>query len=303
MQNHENIKGVNNLDDEIDIQNLLKIIRTGWKTILTITIIFSLVAVSISLYLPNIYQSKALLTPSGQQSSGIDSMSGIGGLANLAGISLSSQPSDNSTKALKKLKTLSFYENNILPNIFLPDLVAVDSWDSANNVVLHNNNYDLKSKTLIDTPSIQKSYKTFMKKVDIDTDSSGFITISVKHHSPFVAKAWTELIVDQLNQSFRTQDKKEAQASIDFLNAQIAQTSYTEIKEVIAQLLQQNIQQLTLIEANDFYVFSYLDFPIAEEEKVEPARRSIAILGAVLGLMLGILIVLIPNFAGTKKHL
>ena len=108
MQNYENIKGVNNLDDEIDIQNLLKIIWAGWKKILTIIIIFSIVAVSISLYLPNIYQSKALLTPSGQQSSSMDSMSGIGGLANLAGISLSSQPSDNSTKALKSLKPSAF---------------------------------------------------------------------------------------------------------------------------------------------------------------------------------------------------
>ena len=87
---------------------------------------------------------------------------------------------------------------------------------------------------------------------------------------------------------------------MDFLNIQIAQTSYTEIKEIIAQLLQQNIQQLTLIEASDFYVFSYLDPPIVEEDKVEPKRASISILGAVLGFMLGLLIVLTPNFFRTK---
>lgn len=297
----QNDKNLNNLEDEVQIQKLLQNIWKGKKVLITLTIVFSIISVSYSLYLPNIYQSKALLNPVGDNASSQDS-SGIGGLANLAGISISSQSVGNSTKALKKLKTLSFFENNILPNIFLPDLVAANSWDSENNIVLYNDKYNLESKTLLDIPSTQKSYKIFMKKLDVDKDSQGFITISVKHHSPYVAKEWTELIVNQLNQFFRTQDKQEAQASMDFLNVQIAQTSYTEIKEIIAQLLKQNIQKLTLIEANNFYVFSYLDPPIVEEEKLEPNRKSISILGAVFGFMLGLLIILFPNFFREKNN-
>ena len=297
----QNDKNLNNLEDEVQIQQLLQNIWKGKIVLITLTIVFSIISVSYSLSLPNIYQSKALLSPVGGNASSNDSMSGIGGLANLAGISLSSQSSGNEIKALTKLKTLSFFENNILPNIFLPDLVAANSWDSENNIVLYNNKYDLESKTLLYTPSTQKSYKIFMEKIDVNKDSKGFITISVKHHSPYVAKEWTELIVNQLNQFFRTQDKQEAQASMDFLNIQIAQTSYTEIKEMIAQLLKQNIQKLTLIEANDFYVFSYLDPPIVKEERFEPNRKSISILGAVFGFMLGLLIVLIPNFFRTKN--
>lgn len=87
---------------------------------------------------------------------------------------------------------------------------------------------------------------------------------------------------------------------MDFLNTQMAQTSYTEIKQVIAQLLQNKMQQLTLIEANDFYVFSYLDPPKVMEEKIEPNRKSISILGAVLGGLLGILIVIIREFLSKK---
>lgn len=298
----QNDKNLNNLEDEVQIQQLLQNIWKGKIVLIVLTIVFSIISVSYSLSLPNIYQSKALLSPVGDNASSNDSMSGIGGLANLAGISLSSQSSGNVIKALTKLETLSFFENNILPNIFLPDLVAANSWDSENNIVLYDNNYDLESKTLLDIPSTQKSYKIFMQKIDVNKDSQGFITISVEHYSPYIAKEWTELIVNQLNQFFRTQDKQEAQASMDFLNVQIAQTSYTEIKEMIAQLLKQNIQKLTLIEANDFYVFSYLDPPIVEEEKFEPNRKSISILGAVFGFMLGLLIVLIPNFFRTKNN-
>ena len=41
----------------------------------------------------------------------------------------------------------------------------------------------------------------------------------------------------------------------------MSQTSFAQIRQVIAQLLQQKIQQLTLIEVRDFYVFDYIDPP------------------------------------------
>ena len=70
---------------------------------------------------------------------------------------------------------------------------------------------------------------------------------------------------------------------------------------VIAQLLKNRMQQLTLIEANDFYIFSYLDPPMAMEEKVEPNRASISILGAIFGGLLGIIFVILREFLAQKK--
>jgi LPS O-antigen subunit length determinant protein (WzzB/FepE family) len=89
---------------------------------------------------------------------------------------------------------------------------------------------------------------------------------------------------------------------MDFLNAQIAKTSYTEINQVIAQLLQNKIQQLTLIEANESYVFFYLDPPMVMEEKTGPDRSSMMILGFILGGMFGIFIVLIREFYSVNKN-
>ena len=107
----------------------------------------------------------------------------------------------------------------------------------------------------------QTEYKQKYKV--IEDEASGFVTIKVKHQSPIIANAWTELIVDQINDFFRAKDKLEAQAAMDYLNIQMAQTSFAEIKLVIAQLLQQKMQQLALIETNEFYVFSYLSTTVA----------------------------------------
>lgn len=290
------------LNDEIDIKRLFKIIIDGKKFIITLTAIFSIIAVIYSLSLSNIYQSTALLSPVGDKNSS-QGVGNISGLANLAGLSISSQSGSNSTKAVTKMETLSFFEESILPNIFLPDLMAVNSWDAKSNTVSHKEGvFNSTNQKWSETPSPQKSYKAFMQKMEVvQSQKTGFVTISFKHQSPYIAKEWTELVVNEINNSFRTNDKLEAEASMNYLNTQMAQTSYTEIKQVVAQLLKQKMQQLALIEANEFYVFSYLDSPAVAEEKIEPSRSSISILGAVFGALLGILIVIIRNYFFEKK--
>lgn len=285
-------------DDEIDLRQLLKVVWDGKIIIIAITSFFSIAAVIYSLSLPNIYQSKALLSPVGEQVSSNQSMNNLGGLASLAGIDISNQGGGNSVNAIEKLRTLSFYKDNILPNIFLPDLMAIKSWDADNNIINYNESlFNTEQQTWAEIPSPQESYKVFMSVLEFSKDfETGFVSISIKHQSPYIAKEWTELIVNQLNDFFRAKDKREAQVAMDFLNLQIAQTSFTEIKQVIAQLLQQKMQTLTLIEANKLYVFSYLDPPVVMEEKSEPSRSSISILGAILGGMLGILFVIIRHY-------
>ena len=288
-------------EDEIDIRKLLQILWDGKMFIAALTSVFSITAVIFSLSLPNVYQSNGLLSPVDESSSS-QAFGNVGGLASLAGIDITSGSGGNVAKALKKARTFSFFKENILPNIFLPDLVAMNSWDEENNTIIYNEKiFNQKTQTWSSLPSDQKSHRWFLNIINLKEDNNGFVTVSVKHRSPYVARAWTELIVDQLNDFYRTKDKTEAQLAIDYLNTQMLQTRHTEIKQVIAQLIQQRMQQLTLIEANKFYVFSYLDPPLVEEQKIEPNRKSISILGAVLGVLLGIFIVLIKHYLGYRK--
>ena len=224
-------------------------------------------------------------------------MSTIGGLASLAGINISSTSGGNSTKAITKITTLSFFKENILPNIFLPDLMAVRTWDEENNSVIYDSSYNVQTGKWNEIPHPQKSFKAFKDRLQVSQDyDTKFLTISFKHESPHIAKEWTELVVNQINDSFRARDKLEAETAMNFLYAQMALTSYTEIKQVVAEILKQKMQQLALIEANEFYVFSYLDQPAVAKEKIEPSRSSISILGALFGFMLGVLIVLVRSY-------
>ena len=307
-------KPLNFEDDQIDFRELFKVLWEGKWLLITITSLFALGSITYSLYLPNIYQSSALLSPVVNENSMNQSMKNAGGLASLAGINIQSQSgSSNTIKAIQKLRTLSFFEKNILPNIFLPNLLAVESWNSSTNNISYNNNlYNETSKTWTrevqypktQTPSAQEAFAVFMNEhLSLSTDpETGFVTISIKHKSSFVAKAWAELVVKEINSFFRIKDEAEARAALNFLNAQISQTTFTEIKQVIAQLLQQKTQQLTLIEVSDFYVFEYIDPPAVMERKSEPKRSLICILGTFLGGIIAVLLVLIRYYVLKKEY-
>ena len=297
-----------NHEDEIDLWELFHILFQGKWIIVSVTTFVSIIGIVYSLYLPNIYQSEALLVPVDSSKSMSGALGGYAGLAGLAGISLSSAGGDgNTSKAVEKLNSLSFFENNILPYIFLPDLMALESWDPQTNTLVYDENiYKKDTNTWVrdysypkkQIPTAQESFKEFKAEhLDVNLDQkSGFLNLKIKHQSPYIAKEWTELLINQVNIFYRQKDKSESKKAVSYLNQQITSTSLSEVKEAIAQLLQNETKKLTLIEANQSYVFEYIDPPAVMEKKLEPSRSIIAIISALLGGVLSVLLVFIRHY-------
>ena len=313
MQEEHKNNHPNHFDDGIELRELLNVLLEEKRIIVFLTIFVSIVGVIYSLYLPNIYESKATLAP-------VDSSRGMSGaigsyssLASFAGISLPSGGDEgNAKKAIQKISSLSFFENSMLPNIHLPDLMAVKSWNSKiNKLTFDDSIYDTSSNTWIrdfsypqqQIPSAQESFEVFITNhLSLSEDKkSGFIILSIKHQSPFIAKQWAELVINEINAFYRQKDKSESEKAVNYLNQQISITALSEIKQALAQLLQEETKKLTLIEANQYYVFDYIDPPAVMEKKSEPKRAVICILSALLGGMLSVLLVLTRHYAIKQK--
>jgi len=314
MQETYNNKNSKNFDDEIDLRELFSVLFQRKWIIISLTAILSIIGVIYSLQLPNVYKSEALLVPVNTSSGISGALGSYSGLAGLAGISLpSAGDNGNSQKAIQKLSSLSFFEHNILPNIFLPDLMAVKSWDYQSNKLTYDENiYDKSSSSWVKIysdpmkkiPSAQEAFRVFTNAhLSVNEDkSSGFLTLSIKHQSPYIAKKWAELLINQVNNFYRQKDKSESEKAVSYLNKQISMTSLAEIKQVIAELLQEETQKLTLIEANQFYVFEYVDPPAVMEIKSEPKRALICILFALAGGILSIIMVLFKHYGLRNKN-
>lgn len=309
MQETYNNKYDKNLDNEISLLEFFQLLlQEKWK-IISLTAFVTICGIIYSLLLPNIYESKALLVHANSSSGISGALGSYSGLAGLAGINLSSGGDNNtSIQAMEKINSLSFFENIILTNIFLPDLMAVKSWDFETNTItydesIYDKNTDIwvreYSYPMKKIPSAQESFKKF--KDDHmslnESKDTGYITLSIKHQSPFVAKEWTELIVDEVNNFYRQKDKLESQKAVNYLNQQISMTNLSETKQAIAKLIQEEIQKLTLIEANQAYVFDYIDPPAVMEQKSKPNRTLICILFALFGGILSIVLVLFKLYS------
>jgi capsular polysaccharide biosynthesis protein len=299
-------KNSDSFDDFIDLQEFFHALIQGKWLICAITSLVTIAGVIYSLYLPNVYESKALLVP-------VNSSNSISG--GLAGIDVpSARTDDNSAMAIRKISSLSFFKKNLLVNMYLPNLMAFSSWDHKTNTLYYDESvYNIDTDTWIrdysypkqQIPSAQESFEVFISEhLSLSEDKkSGFITMSIKHQSPFIAKQWAELIVNEVNNFYRQKDKKESEKASNYLNNQISLTSFSEIKQVLAQLLQEETKKLTLIEANTFYVFDYVDPPAVMEKRFKPKRFLIAILSFLVGLFVGTLLVLTRYYVYTQKSL
>tara|TARA_X000000368_G_C23050326_1_gene721079 strand:- start:2437 stop:3378 length:942 start_codon:yes stop_codon:yes gene_type:complete len=309
MNNLPNDQLNNIYDDEIDLSELFHVLWDKIFYIGAITSIFSLISIIYALMLPNIYQSKATLMAV-EQSSGMSGMVGrYSGMASLAGISLDSKSGSKDQEAIARIKSFEFFSNNFLPNMKLENLMAVKKWNQASNTLTYYaGDFNSESRQWLrkakpprsNIPTAQEAYEEFVEIMSVNKDKkTNLVTLMVEHKSPFIAQQWVEIMINQIDQVMRDQDRQTATKSIEYLNTLAPTVINEDIKKALSALQQEQMKRLMMVEANDNYVFKVLDSPIAAELKSKPRRSLIVIWGTILGMVLSALGVLVFNY--TRK--
>ena len=306
MNNMEQHQHNNINSDELDVINILRIIWSNKFYIAALTSLFALISILYVLSLPNVYKSHAVLLPSKKDSS-IDTMlNQYSGLAGIAGISLPSDSSSRSQEAVARIQSFNFFSNYFLKDIAIEDLVATNGWNSENNRLIYNKKIFIPetaqwikgtrfSKSGI--PSKQEAYKIYLDIINItENKKSSLVTLSVKHHSPFIAKQWTEIIIDKINKIMRSIDSKEVVESMNFLNKKYTESKNENIKKSFSALHEEQLKRMMIIDSNEDYIFEILDPPIVPEFKSEPKRSLMVLLLTSLGFILSTFFSLVLNY-------
>jgi len=309
MNNLPNDQLNNNDDDELDLFELSYVLWGKRFFIGATTSIFLLISIIYALMLPNIYQSQAMMLPM-EANQGMSSMLGqYSGMASLAGISLPSESATKAQEAVARIESFEFFSNNFLPHIKLENLMAVKRWNQASDTLTYDaSDFNSESRQWVKKvrpsksiiPSSQEAYKEYKKIMRISEDKkTTFVTLSVEHESPVIAQQWVEIIMEQIDQVMRDQDRQAALQSVAYLNSLAPTVNYEEIKQALSSLQQEQMKRLMMVEANENYIFKVLESSIVPEEKFKPQRSFIVILGSVLGMMLSVMGVLVLHY--TRK--
>jgi len=264
-------------EPEVDLKEVVLILWSRKILIIAITTLSIIISLLYALSLPNIYTSKSLLTSVAIDSSLNSKASDYSALASFAGININPGNASKSDEAIERIKSFDFFSNHFLNQIKLENLMAAKDWDHVSNKIIYDQKlFDESNSKWVrkvsypfqPRPTYQEAFIEYMKILTINKDKkSSFVSIEIKHVSPHIAKKWSYIIINSINNLMREIDKSEAKNSIDFLNNTAQATQLSGLTDVISKLLEDQIRTLVLAESSSDYVFKIISSPIAPEHK------------------------------------
>lgn len=303
----QNEKYMNEYDDEIDLRELFSILGRAKKIIVKITAIFAVVSVIYALIVPNQYKASTVLAPAQQETGGIAGALGqLGGLASLAGVNIGDAEGNEGQMALEIMRSRSFVEAFVKNNGIEVEVFAADGWDSGSNQLsIDDDLYDIDTQTWVRNPPSGKPveptgwelYEEFLDLYSISQDNkTGMITVTVEYYSPSIAKEWSEKLVIAINSHMQSRKLQQVDRNIQYLEAQIEKTAIADMRGVFYTIIEEQIKSKMLAEASPEYVFETVSPAMLPEEKSQPKRALICILGTLLGAMFSVIWVLIRHY-------
>jgi tyrosine-protein kinase Etk/Wzc len=273
-------------DDEINLLDLLIVFAKHKKMIFGVTFVAALLAVGISLLLPNIYTGTAkILLPQQNQSSASALLGQLGGLAGLAGGAMGIKNPADMYIAMFKSRTL----NEKIVKSF--DLQQV-----------------YEAKTLTDTLKGLEGNSTFTAGKD------GVIAVEISDRDPKRAADMANAFIEELaklmqnfaitdasqQRVFFEQQMKQAKDKLTDAEIHLDKTPNTSLQyldavrnlkyqEAIWEILAKQFEVAKLDEAKDFLLIQVLDKAIPPEKKSKPKRSLIVILGTLVAFFLAVI--------------
>ena len=307
MQN--NIQNDTQYDDEIDLRELFGALWAGSRKIIAITAVFAFVSVIYALSLSDQYKATVLLAPAQSDGAGLSSALGqLGGLASLAGVSIGGGDSSEAQMAQEIMKSWSFIDVFIAENNISVEVYAAEGWSrGSNELQIDDDIYDAETKTWlvendntgeVGPPSSWVLFQAFSERLVVsENKKSGLVSVSIEYYSPQIAKQWLDMYVAAINAHMQQRQMEKVTNNINYLQAQIENTSIAEMREVFYTIIAEQTKNKMLSEASPEYAFVAVSPSMVPEEKSQPERAFICIIGTLLGGILSVLLVLVMHYA------
>lgn len=294
------------LGSELDIRELTAIVFKERVKIFVFTLFFFLVSISYALFLPDMYESEIIVAPAqGNDKSGLSSLAGqYSGLAAIAGISLGGNSDQQINHAIALITSWPFIESLIKNHDLKSKIMAIKKWDSEINKVVYDESvYDDSRAVWVEgEPSSWETFKRFQSSFSVSSDpKTNLISIKVKHQSPLIAFEIVESIKKDINEFFRAQNVAEAKRNIDYLRAKIDETDLSEMESIFYRMIENQTKTLMLAEASEEYLVRTVVPAKIPEQKIEPSRPIIVLMGTILGFSLVILYILSMNLGRMRS--
>ncbi|MFT5604383.1 MAG: LPS O-antigen subunit length determinant protein (WzzB/FepE family) [Paracoccaceae bacterium] len=281
-------------DDDIDLLELLYTLwEAKWK-IIGGGLAAAILVAAYSLFLPNVYQASALLTPAQENASG--SSSQLSGLAGLAGINLPGRGSVDSTQvAIETLQSRKFLIDFIAREGIAPELAATTGYDLKKGRWLYDESrYNAQTREWLkgEAPNGWTLYSSLLGKLSVDYEQrKGLISVSLTSYSSATASDWLTSLIEGLNRHLMEKEVVEAERSIAYLQQKLQETALTEMRQVFYQLIEQQTRTIMLARSKPEYALATIDPALEPRDKFGPKRSLMVVAGGMAGAVFMVVVI------------
>ncbi len=273
-------------------------------------------SILLALFLDPKYTSTVLLMPAKLDFEVSDTAS----LSKLAGLNLGTEENDPAAQAIAILNSRNFAvyfarKNNLLPRMFpkrwddekarwqpyepglidgLRRLVAAISGDQGYSAFV--------SETR--EPGEWRIHDRFSDHISVKLNRrNGMVELSFEWFDPIQAAEFSNALGREINTIMKVRDVAQADSKISYLRDQLNAESIQEIRQMIFRQIEQELKKKIVAEVVEEYVFVVVDPAVPVEKRSTPQRVQLVVVGAAMGLFLGIVISLIRSGVRLRRTL
>lgn len=262
--------------DEVDLRNILHIVKSHKKILLLFVIFGSVLGIIVALSLPRYFEVSMTVVPNEKQRSNNQQLSGIQALT---GIKLGS----TGQVSEKEIGLLILQSRQFILNF-------VDKYDLLPHL------YPKGSPPL----NQAKIYEDFSKLLVVNQEiTSSDITISLMWKDAELAKEWLNCLMLDVSTLMRDRAKKRGEKSLVYLRDQLSQARDPDVRQSFIAMIKQETQKMMLTDIREEYLFEIIDGPLVPAYPSKPNRKLIVILSVFGGFIIGMFVCLF--FEGRRR--
>lgn len=271
-------------EEDLDLAALFSIVwKRRWLIIISV-MVCSAAFVALAFTLKPVYRAEIVLVPGNADKGvgGLGSMLGqFGGLAAIAGIDVSDSGA-MIEEALAVLRSRGFTEVFLQEEGVMPLLYA-KQWDPVAK----------QWKGPVDEqPTLAQGYRRFDTKIRKVTQDKkrGLIFIQIEWTNRQVAAQWANKLVARLNSEMRARAIAQTDASVQYLEKELAATNVVETRSAVSRLMEAQVNQRMYANVTQEYALRVVDPALVPDPKdvAWPNKPLFLLLGIFLGVFIGV---------------
>jgi uncharacterized protein involved in exopolysaccharide biosynthesis len=281
--------------DPIDTHELMGLLWQRRLLVLGSAVLWTAVFAAIAYLTTPVYRGSTELLAAKPQDRSIlgdlgSGLSSVTGLASLAGIDLPSQNEDLD-EAIAVLRSRQFTQEFIAANNLMQDLYP--TWDGQTGT------WKTKSWRPRRPPTLARAFRRFdtsIRTVKRDT-KTGIIELTIDWKDRLKAAEWANGLVRALNAEMRARAITKADASIRYLQKELAGTGDVGTRDAVNRLMESEIKQRMYADVTEEYSLRVVDraLPSDADDPLRPRKALLVAIGFITGLVVGVVVLVLRH--------